>query len=88
MTRRLVLAPEEARRVSRDIRYRSAKAAIRVPDPMWRARSACASGEPSTFFPDAEGRPDAARQVAEILRQVVRGRRRETGDGRQGRLAA
>ena len=60
MTRRLVLAPEEARRVSRDIRYRAAKASAQAPDPLWRARSACAAVEPSTFFPDAEGRPDAA----------------------------
>jgi WhiB family redox-sensing transcriptional regulator len=60
MTRRLVLAPEDARRVSRDPRYRAAKASALLPDPTWRSRSACASAEPSTFFPDSDGHPDAA----------------------------
>jgi WhiB family redox-sensing transcriptional regulator len=60
MTRRLVLAPEEAHRVSRDPRFQAARASSQHPDSGWRARSACATVEPATFFPDGDRKADQA----------------------------
>jgi WhiB family redox-sensing transcriptional regulator len=60
MTRRLVLAPEEAQRVTRDPRFRAARSSQAHPDSGWREHSACARVEPATFFPDNDKKADLA----------------------------
>lgn len=52
MTRRLVLGPEQILKVKRDRRYVAAKRSEVMTDPAWRARSACLSVDPGTFFPE------------------------------------
>ncbi len=60
MTRRLVLAPEEAERWQRDTRYQAALGARLAPDASWQTRGSCTGVDPMTFFPEEPAGADVA----------------------------
>lgn len=62
MSRTATLAPDLARRVRRDPRFRAATD-HRVPEPHWRSRGECLRHDPELFFPNAADDPTPAVRI-------------------------
>jgi len=62
MSRGATVAPDLARRVRRDPRFRAA-ASHRVPEPHWRTHGECLRHDPEIFFPNAAEDPTPAVRI-------------------------
>ena len=62
---RAAVAPEHARRVRRDPRFRAA-AQHRVPVAQWRSEGLCLRHDPELFFPNAAEDPEPAVHVCRV----------------------